>query len=83
MGGLLGLALAVTLMILWRQKKQKQSLSEDVQIWENRYRESMTMKTGVVGDAKEGQPDHPGQLEGWMPDEIDGRQIYEVANRPR
>ena len=82
-GGLLGVALLVTLVLLWRQKKQKQSLSDDVRMWENRYRESVTMKTEGFGDGEEGQEHHPRQLEGWCPDEIDGTQIYEVANRPR
>lgn len=81
-GGLLGLALLVTLVILLRQKKEKQRLSEDVQIWENRCRESMTMKTGGFEDGKEGQPHVPHEVGGWRPNEIDGRQIYEVANRP-
>ena len=97
-GGVLGLALFLALVLLWRQKKQKQGLSEDVQTWENRYRESVTIKTGVIGEAehqgphqldgwnpggKNSQPYLPHQVQGWSPDEIDGTQIYEVANGAR
>ena len=95
---MLGIALFLALVLLWKQKRQKQSLSEDVQTWENRYRESVMTKTNVVAEAEHQTPQlldgwNPGgkdspphfahQVQGWSPDEIDGTQIYEVANGAR
>ena len=58
----------------------------------------MTIKAGEIGGAehqaphrldgwnaggKDSQPHLPLQVQGWTPDEIDGTQIYEVANGTR
>ena len=82
--------------MLWRQSKHKQSLRKDVQIWEKKYSEMMTISTaGVVGagyqslqqlhgwipDWLDGQPRLPPQIKGWVPTEIDGRHIKEMVVR--
>ena len=84
--------------LLWKQKKQKQSLRKDLQEWERKYAESMKAKTVKISRA--GQQ-APYQLEGWTPNllddqshlsprfegfqpkEIDGAQIYEADNMIR
>lgn len=98
MGGALGLALLIALGLLWRQRKQKQGLTKDVNTWEGKYRDSMATKTSGLGGVDhqpgsevhgwgpgrtDGQHHLVGQLEGWKPDEIDGAEKYEIANKTR
>lgn len=96
MGVTLGLGLLVTLALLWKQRKHKQSLSKDVQTWEGKYRESVKTQT-VYSTGTEHQSSHqpdarpldeldsqrhlPSQLEGWTPGEIDGTQIYGMGKK--
>ncbi|CAF9935013.1 MAG: hypothetical protein ALECFALPRED_006213 [Alectoria fallacina] len=92
----LGLALLVTLGLLWRQIKHAQSLKNDVQTWESRYGELIRTKTsdfsGVeqrpqhrfVGQGSNevaGQPRIAHQLESWRPGEIDGTQVDGTESR--
>lgn len=94
--GLLGLAFLITLGLLWRQRRQKQSLRKDVETWEEKYARSMEVTTVDLDGAEQqtphlfdclnsdrihGQQHLIHQLQGWNPDEADGIQVYEMANR--
>lgn len=68
MGVPLGLALLVTLGLLWRQRIYKQSLERDVQTWEGRYRELAKDKLVNVGGSKYQQPH---ELLDWHSDQLD------------
>ena len=89
----LGLGLFVACALLWKQRKQKQSLRKDAQIWKGKYSELMRIKTdgveqqlpsqlsGWTANGRHDQSHLPAHLEICRPSEIDGTQIYEVANR--
>ena len=85
LGVALGLAVLVTLgllWLLWRQRKHKQSLRTDVQTWEWRYHELTTKVVSLSGD--EHQLTH--HLPAWTPRELDGRSTSfpsEMADTPR
>lgn len=96
MSGLLGLALLIALGFLWRQRRQKQSLRKDVETWEGRHAKLMEVRNVDLGgnehqtphlldssnsDEVHGQERLTHQLQGWRPDEVDGTQVYEMANR--
>lgn len=96
LGVTLGLGLLVTFGLLWKQRKHKQSLSKDVQTWEGKYWESVKTKTVYIREAEhrsvhqldgrsldgsDGQTHLPPQLEGWIPGEVDGTEIYGVKNK--
>lgn len=98
MGGALGIALLIALIMLWRLRKEKQGLTQNADTWERKYRDSMATKTSGLGgshqqpqsevhglglDTTDGQHHLAAQLEGWKPDEIDGTEIYEMANKTR
>ncbi|CAD6584900.1 MAG: hypothetical protein ASARMPREDX12_001783 [Alectoria sarmentosa] len=75
MGVPLGLALIVTLGLLWRQRGHQQSLKKDVQTWEGRYRELEKTKPAVTKPAELGGAGFEAlyQLPGWHPTELDGQ----------
>lgn len=94
--GLLGLALVVALVLLWRQGKGKRVLRNEVQTWEARYWKVMNNKTAVLNAAgpqsiKEphggnhtglgSQPHLVNELRALDVDEIDGVQILEIADK--
>lgn len=89
-GGVLGLGLLVTLVLLWRERTRKRSLRNEVQTWEGKYSELMNTKPMNIGGAEHQTAQqlhgwHPEelddqshvrhQLEGSMPDEVDGREV--------
>ena len=92
-GGALGLALLIASILLWRLRKQKQGLAKDVRTWEDKNQDSVmaTKAPGLAGmdhraplsSELHGQHRLVCQLEGWMPDEIDGVEVREVANTTR
>ena len=47
-----------------------QNLRKDVRTWEGKYQDSMTIQTSKV-DGTEYQSPH--QLDGWIPNELDGQ----------
>ncbi len=92
--GVLGLALLFTLSLLWKQRKYKQILSKDIQRREEKYRDLMEIRTGDLEGTEQrqleawrsheidGQSRAPGQpFSGNPPDELDGTQIHEIADR--
>ena len=94
--GLLGLALVVALVLLWRQGKGKRVLRNEVQTWAARYWEVINIKTAVLNAAgpqsiKElhggnptglgSQPHLVNELRAREVDEIDGVQILEIADK--
>ena len=93
LSGLLGLAFLITLALLWRQRRQKQSLRKDVETWEGRCARFTTVDLGgaeqitpdlldcLNSDGRHDQQHLTHQLQGWNPDEADGTQVYEMANR--
>lgn len=78
-GGFLGLALLVTSILLWRQRKHQKSLNKDLQVWERKYSEMMTTTgsssrtVGVGGGVGHHQSPHGGFHGGWASNELDGR----------
>ena len=90
-GGALAFALLTTLILLWRQRKQKQSLIKGLSAWEARYRHARATQASDLGAINHqlplaelhGQQHLVSQLEGWKPDEIDGVEIQEMANTTR
>lgn len=92
--GLLGLGLIVALGLLWMQRKHKRSLRDDALTWKGKYTE---LKETVNLSRAEHHPPHeldglktnildarshlPRQLECWTPDEVDGAQVHELADR--
>ena len=84
--------------MLWKQRKQKQGIEKQVQIWEEKYSELMRTTSVNVGENKQHSPYQlfgwgpneiddqsypPVRIESSRPREIDGAQIYEIANRVR
>ena len=66
----LGLAFLVALALCWIQRGRVQQLRKDVGIREGKDRNSLNSKPGKW-NGTEGQA--PYQLEGWIPNELDGR----------
>ena len=75
----LGLTFVGTLGLLWRQRTHELDARKEARSWQERYDELKKEKhDGMIG--AQGQLHELGQ-EGWRPDELDGRLVYEVAGR--
>ncbi len=74
-----GLAFLGTLGLLWRQRTHEQGARKEARSWQERYDELKKEKYDEMNSAQ-GQLHELGH-EGWRPDELDGRLVYEAAGR--
>ena len=74
MSGMLGLILLVTLGLLWRERKHKQSFRKDAHTWEGKYTE-LAQTQNVLVDIGGAQHQRPQQLDSWNLKELHGKQL--------
>lgn len=69
---LLGVLLLVTLILLWRERKTKQTFRKDAHIWEGKYAQ-LVQKQNTLVDVGGAEHQPPQQLDGWNPSELYGK----------
>ena len=74
-----GLALLGAMGLLWRQRARELDARKEALDWKEKYNALVISKQGdLIGT---GNHTHELEYEGWKPEEIDGRLVYEVPDR--
>ena len=82
LGVLLGLALLGAAALIWRQRSRELEARREVSDWQEKYNVLRDMKKGEWTGGVERQTQEIGDGF-WIPPEVDGRMVYEVATTTR